>query len=83
MTKFLSWKIVFYSRGLIDIDFFICYNNMSIIILEGDMAEYFTNIVGNDALRRRLAEDILASRLAHAYIIEGREGSGQYIFFRA
>ena len=41
------------------------------------MAEYFTNIVGNDALRRRLAEDVLASRLAHAYIIEGREGSGR------
>ena len=41
------------------------------------MAEYFTNIVGNDALRRRLAEDVLASRLSHAYIIEGREGSGR------
>lgn len=41
------------------------------------MAEYFTNIVGNDALRRRLGEDVLASRLSHAYIIEGREGSGR------
>lgn len=41
------------------------------------MAEYFTNLVGNDALRRRLAEDIMSSGLSHAYIIEGREGSGR------
>ncbi len=39
--------------------------------------EYFTNIVGNSALRRRLAEDILDGSLSHAYIIEGAEGSGR------
>ncbi|MBQ9079938.1 MAG: hypothetical protein IJY27_02590 [Clostridia bacterium] len=41
------------------------------------MAEYFTNIVGNEALRARLAHDVLSSSLSHAYIIEGREGSGR------
>lgn len=39
--------------------------------------EYFTNIVGNTALRHRLAADILGGGLSHAYIIEGREGSGR------
>lgn len=37
----------------------------------------FTNIVGNDALRHRLAMDVLSGSLSHAYIIEGREGSGR------
>lgn len=39
--------------------------------------EYFTDIVGNAALRHRLAEDILDGTLPHAFIIEGREGSGR------
>ena len=39
--------------------------------------EYFSNIVGNSALRRRLADDILDGSLSHAYIIEGFEGSGR------
>jgi len=42
------------------------------------MAQYFTNIVGNDALRQRLATDILSDSLSHAYIIEGRDGSGRH-----
>lgn len=42
------------------------------------MAQYLTNIVGNDALRQRLAADILSNSFAHAYIIEGREGSGRH-----
>lgn len=39
--------------------------------------EYFTDIVGNTALRHRLATDILSGSLSHAYIIEGCEGSGR------
>ncbi len=39
--------------------------------------EYFTNIIGNAALRQRLAMDIMSGSLSHAYIIEGREGSGR------
>ena len=42
------------------------------------MAQYLTNIAGNDALRGRLAADILSGSFAHAYIIEGREGSGRH-----
>ena len=42
------------------------------------MAQYFTNIVGNDALRQRLATDILSDSFSHAYIIEGRDGSGRH-----
>lgn len=46
------------------------------------MAQYLTNIVGNDALRRRLASDILSNSFSHAYIIEGREGSGRHTLAR-
>ncbi len=46
------------------------------------MAQYFTNIVGNDALRQRLAADILSDSFSHAYIIEGREGSGRHTLAR-
>lgn len=38
----------------------------------------FPGIKGNDALRARLARDIISgSGLAHAYVIEGRPGSGR------
>ncbi len=46
------------------------------------MAQYLTNMVGNDALRRRLASDILANSFSHAYIIEGPEGSGRHTLAR-
>ena len=35
-------------------------------------------IIGNDALRRRLCRDIRESALSHAYIIEGPTGSGRH-----
>ncbi len=35
-------------------------------------------IAENDALRRRLCDDILSGKLAHAYIIEGAVGSGRH-----
>ncbi len=41
------------------------------------MTEYFTSIAGNASLRRRLAEEILAGKFPHAYIIEGIQGSGR------
>lgn len=38
----------------------------------------FPGIKGNDALRARLARDIISgSGLAHAYVIEGRPGQRQ------
>ncbi len=43
------------------------------------MPSAFEDMVGNDALRRRLGEDILAGRLSHAYIIEGKHGSGKHM----
>ncbi len=36
------------------------------------------NIVGNEALRKRLCEDILADKLSHALILEGPKGSGKH-----
>ena len=36
------------------------------------------NIIGNDALRTRLYSEIKDGTLAHAYIIEGKKGSGRH-----
>ena len=36
------------------------------------------NIIGNEALRARLYSDIKSGSLAHAYIIEGKRGSGRH-----
>ena len=36
------------------------------------------NIVGNQALRERLYSDITSGTLSHAYIIEGKAGSGKH-----
>lgn len=37
-----------------------------------------TEIVGNEKLRRRLCDDILAGNVSHAYIISGQRGSGKH-----
>ena len=42
------------------------------------MKRVLSQIVGNDALKKRLSADIAASALAHAYIIEGRKGCGKH-----
>lgn len=39
---------------------------------------YFPNVIGNEALIRRLSKDISENRLSHAYIIEGPRGSGRH-----
>ena len=36
------------------------------------------SIVGNERLRQKLCLDILAGRLAHAFIIEGKRGTGKH-----
>ena len=41
------------------------------------MSISFDNIVGNVSLKARLAEDIERSSLSHAYIVEGKVGSGR------
>ena len=41
------------------------------------MKEYFSNIVGNSALRERLSKLIDDNKFPHAIIIEGEEGSGR------
>ena len=38
----------------------------------------FPTLIGNDPLRSRLGEDILSSSLSHAYIIDGKKGSGKH-----
>jgi DNA polymerase III gamma/tau subunit len=42
------------------------------------MGTFFGNIVGNDALKERLSNDIDDGYLSHAYIIEGPRGSGRH-----
>ena len=42
------------------------------------MKEAFSDIVGNDGLRRRLGNDILKGATAHAYILAGPHGSGKH-----
>ena len=42
------------------------------------MKDALTEIVGNEALRRRLGEDILSGKLPHACILEGPEGTGKH-----
>lgn len=38
-----------------------------------------SEIIGNDALKNRLCDDIMSNSLSHAYIIEGPEGSGKHL----
>ena len=40
---------------------------------------YFSNIAGNTTLTQRLSQDISSGALSHAYIIEGRRGSGRHL----
>ncbi len=41
------------------------------------MEKYFSDIVGNDTIRRRLGNEIISGTLPHAFIIEGKTGSGR------
>lgn len=43
------------------------------------MKSLMPEITGNQALIARLSEDILSGRLAHAYIIEGKKGTGRHL----
>lgn len=42
------------------------------------MRSGFDDMLGNQRLRERLASDIRADRLSHAYVIEGAEGFGKH-----
>ena len=42
------------------------------------MKRFFEDIAANEALREQLGTEILASRLPHAYILEGSRGSGKH-----
>lgn len=42
------------------------------------MKQTLPRLWGNDALRTRFADDILARRLSHAYILEGKYGLGKH-----
>ena len=44
--------------------------------------DFFTDIVGNHALRQRLGEDILDRTLPHAMILEGPRGTGKHTLAR-
>ncbi len=43
---------------------------------------FFRNIQGNDALRRRLGEEIRGGHFPHAHIIEGGQGFGKHLLAR-
>lgn len=47
------------------------------------MKRAFTDFVGNERLKQRLAADILSHRLSHAYIINGIKGSGKHTLARS
>lgn len=44
--------------------------------------KYFPDIVGNEMLKERLSKDIEGGFLAHAYILEGPQGTGKHTFAR-
>ncbi len=46
------------------------------------MREYLPTLVGNAALRARLGADLARGAFAHAYILEGPEGSGKHTLAR-
>lgn len=41
-------------------------------------SEYFSDMIGNDALKRRFTKDVIDNSLSHAYILEGPRGSGRH-----
>ena len=43
---------------------------------------YFPMLVGSDEIKSRIGETIRSERLSHAYLIEGRRGSGRRSFAR-
>ncbi len=69
-----------YLARCLDISLRNCYNNKVTFKRRGRCAIKiaFDTLAGNQALRERLGEDILARRLSHAYIIEGARGSGKH-----
>ena len=46
------------------------------------MKKYFSTVIGNKALCRRIAEDVLSSKLPHAMILEGPYGTGKHTIAR-
>lgn len=47
------------------------------------MRSYLTDLVGNDALRARLGDELARGALSHAYILEGPAGCGKHTLARA
>ncbi|MBQ7173016.1 MAG: hypothetical protein IJR88_02730 [Clostridia bacterium] len=46
------------------------------------MKTAFPELVGNSMLKERFRDEILGGTLAHAYILEGQDGSGKHLFSR-
>ena len=46
------------------------------------MKPAFTDLAGNENLKKRLCGDILSDRLTHAYLIEGAPGTGKHALAR-
>lgn len=46
------------------------------------MREYLSRVVGNNALRARLGEELARGAVSHAYIIEGPAGAGKHTLAR-
>lgn len=40
--------------------------------------QVFSTVIGNETLKNKIRSDILSNSLSHAYIIEGRRGSGRH-----
>ncbi|MBR7161720.1 MAG: hypothetical protein IKD07_04815 [Clostridia bacterium] len=46
------------------------------------MKKAFSDVIGNEGLRRRLCDDIRKRSMAHAYILAGPHGSGKHTMAR-
>ncbi|MBE6662159.1 MAG: hypothetical protein E7606_02620 [Ruminococcaceae bacterium] len=46
------------------------------------MKQAFSDVVGNEGLRRRLCDDVMKRSTAHAYILAGPHGSGKHTIAR-
>ena len=42
------------------------------------MRRIFEGLIGNDGLKKKLFSDVISGSLSHAYIIEGKRGSGRH-----
>ena len=56
---------------------YYCKKAKGVVLMATDTL-FFQNVVGNEALKKRLSKDVAENHLSHAYVIEGERGSGRH-----